>query len=111
MPTGLPFVARPPKEGMDAYGRPIPQPVPEGEANMTASLGDTDGFVTLLGFDGWGRPIPGPDGQLPMMRPPGMPFPGMRPFPGMQQMNGSPPREPSPASTPSSDSHTVRPEE
>lgn len=39
MPQGLPIVARPPREGLDAYGRPIPRPPPEG-------------------FDGWGRPIP-----------------------------------------------------
>ncbi|KAJ9095339.1 hypothetical protein QFC21_005705 [Naganishia friedmannii] len=75
MPQGLPIVARPPKEGFDAYGRPIPPPVPEG-------------------FDGWGRPLPGgPNGMFPM-RPPGMPFPiGNL---GQTSMQPGPERTPSP---------------
>lgn len=37
MPQGLPFVARPPKEGFDAYGRPIPPPAPEGKSFVDTS--------------------------------------------------------------------------
>ncbi|KAG7531880.1 hypothetical protein FFLO_04026 [Filobasidium floriforme] len=73
MPSGLPIMARPPKQGFDAYGRQIPPPLPAG-------------------IDGWGRPIPGPDGQF-QFRPPGMM--GMPGVPGMQGP-GQPPVVPEP---------------
>ncbi|KAI5450328.1 hypothetical protein NCC49_003113 [Naganishia albida] len=92
MPQGLPFVARPPKEGFDAYGRPIPPPAPEGS-------------------DGWGRPIPGANVQFPMMQPPGMPHPGMQPRPNMPVQGNTGSRAASPDKPSQSGSDAERPEE